>query len=319
MLQQAFGETALSRSKTFERYSRFKNGRTSIDNDPHTGRPSTARTNETVDRVNAVIRGNLRLTIREIADELNLSFGTYPAILGMRRVSAKLVPPLLTQGQTEHRATACRELLQRAENDATFLPIITTGDVSWVYGYDPETKQMSSQWKTPPSPRPKKARQVRSNVKTMLITFFDAEGLVHHEFLPQPQTMNHTVYITVLQRLRDAVRRKQPHKWSSGTWLLPCHAALSVRELLAKHSIPVDPHPPYSPDLAPYYFFLFPRLKSTLKGKRFQDVADIQLNTTRQLQAIPKQAYQTCIEKWKDPWNRCIQSGGLYFGGDNFE
>jgi hypothetical protein len=71
ILQQAFGETALSRSKTFEWYSRFKNGRTSIDDNPHTGRPSTVRTNETDGRVNAVIRGNRRLTIREIADELN--------------------------------------------------------------------------------------------------------------------------------------------------------------------------------------------------------------------------------------------------------
>jgi hypothetical protein len=81
MLQQAFGEAALSRSKTFEWYSRFKNGLTSIDDDPHTDRPSTARTNETVDRVNAVICENRRLTIREIADELNLSFGTCQAIL----------------------------------------------------------------------------------------------------------------------------------------------------------------------------------------------------------------------------------------------
>jgi transposase len=83
----------------------------------------------------------------------------------------------------------------------------------------------------------------------------------------------------------------------------PCHAALSVRKFLAKHSIPVVPHPPYSPDLAPCDFFLFPKLKSTLKGKLFQDVAEIQLNTTLQLQAIPKQAYQTCTEKWKDRWN----------------
>jgi hypothetical protein len=72
ILQQAFGETALSRSKTFEWYSQFKNGRTSIDDDPHTCRKSMARTNENVDRVNTVIRGNRRLTIREIADELNL-------------------------------------------------------------------------------------------------------------------------------------------------------------------------------------------------------------------------------------------------------
>jgi histone-lysine N-methyltransferase SETMAR len=130
----------------------------------------------------------------------------------------------------------------------------------------------------------------------VLTAFFDAEGLVHNEFLPQRQAMNQTVYITFLQRLRDAVCRKRPHKLSSSTWLLhhdnaPCHAALNVREFLAKHSIPVVPHPPYSPDLALCSFFLFLRLKSILKGKRFQDVAEIQLNTTRQLQAIPKQAY----------------------------
>jgi hypothetical protein len=108
----------------------------------------------------------------------------------------------------------------------------------------------------------------------MLIAFFDVEGLMHHEFLPQCQTMNQTVYITILQRLRDAIRQKRPHKWSSGTWLLhhgnaPCHAALSVREFLANYSIPMVPHQPYSPDLASCYFFLFPGLKSTLKGKQF--------------------------------------------------
>jgi hypothetical protein len=89
-------------------------------------------------------------------------------------------------------------------------------------------------------------------------------------------------------------------------------------DFLAKHSIPVVPHPPYSPDLAPCDFFLFPRLKSTLRGKRFQDVSEIHLNMTRHLQAIPEQAYQTCIEKWKDRWNHCIQSGGSYFEEDNF-
>jgi hypothetical protein len=91
---------------------------------------------------------------------------------------------------------------------------------------------------------------------------------------------------------------------------------------LAKHSIPMVPHPPYSPDLVPCCFFLFPKLMSTLKGKRFQDVAEIQLNKTWQLQTVPKQAYQTCIEKWKDRrnrWNRCIESGGSYIEGDNFE
>jgi len=46
-----------------------------------------------------------------------------------------------------------------------------TGDETWCYDYDPETKQASSQWKTPNSPKPKKAPQVRSNVKIILISF----------------------------------------------------------------------------------------------------------------------------------------------------
>jgi hypothetical protein len=65
MLQQALGETALSRSKTFEMYSLFKNVRTFIVDDPQTGRPSTAQTNETVDHVNAVINGKRHLAIRD--------------------------------------------------------------------------------------------------------------------------------------------------------------------------------------------------------------------------------------------------------------
>ena len=89
----------------------------------------------------------------------------------------------------------------------TSMSSVITGDESWVYGYDPETKQTSSQWKTASSPRPKKVRQVKSNVRTMLIAFFNIDGLVHHEYVPTGQTVNKEFYKTVLQHLRDAVRR----------------------------------------------------------------------------------------------------------------
>lgn len=68
--------------------------------------------------------------------------------------------------------------------------------------------QMSSQWKHRGSPRPKKARQVRSVIKTMLICFFDVQGIVHSEFVPPGQTVNQDYYIEVLRRLREAVRRR---------------------------------------------------------------------------------------------------------------
>ena len=71
--------------------------------------------------------------------------------------------------------------------DPDLLKKIRTGDESWVYGYDIETNAQSSQWKRPAELRLKKARQVRLNVKELLTVFFDCNGVVHHEFLPQGQ------------------------------------------------------------------------------------------------------------------------------------
>jgi len=86
------------------------------------------------------------------------------------------------------------------------MSLVITGDECWVYVYDPETKQMSSQWSTSSFPQPKKARQVKSNIKTMLVAFFDIDGLVHHEFIPTGQTVNKEFYKIVLQCLRDTAQ-----------------------------------------------------------------------------------------------------------------
>ena len=100
----------------------------------------------------------------------------------------------------------------------------------------------------------------KSNIKTMLIAFFDTDGLVLHEFVPIGQTVNKEFYKTVLQRHRDAVRRYRPEKWRSGHWILHhynvlAHRVVTTNEFLAKHNIPSPPQPPYSPDLAPCDFF----------------------------------------------------------------
>ena len=92
--------------------------------------------------------------------------------LNIRRVAVKFVPRLLTQDQKKNtRLTFCQELKNQIEGDPNFLSKVIMGDESWWYGYDPETKQASSQCKTPTSPRPKNARQVRSNVNAMLMVF----------------------------------------------------------------------------------------------------------------------------------------------------
>jgi histone-lysine N-methyltransferase SETMAR len=89
----------------------------------------------------------------------------------MTCISAKFVPRLLSNNQKAHRISVCRELKQPARDDPNFISNIIAGDETWVYGYDNETKQQSSHWKSPNSLQPKKARQVPSHVKSMLIVF----------------------------------------------------------------------------------------------------------------------------------------------------
>jgi len=120
--------------------------------------------------------------------------------LGMHRVAAKFVPRILTDDQKQKQhINVCTELRQLTSDDETFLSRVITGDESWVYGYDPKTKQQSSQWKSSMSPRPKKARQVKSNVKSMIITFPEVKGIVHREFVPTGQTVNSRFYYKVLR------------------------------------------------------------------------------------------------------------------------
>ena len=78
----------------------------------------------------------------------------------MRHISARFVPRLLSDDQKALHVSVCREIKQQARDDPNFISNIITGDETWVYGYDPETKQQSSHWKLPNSPRPKNARQV---------------------------------------------------------------------------------------------------------------------------------------------------------------
>ena len=106
MLQAAFGESCLSRSKTFEWYSLFQKWTPIFEDDPCPVRHSTSHTEETVSRVREIILADRLLTIREVAEEVRIAFGKCQKILTedlrMRRVTAKFVPR--PNGGTEGRS-----------------------------------------------------------------------------------------------------------------------------------------------------------------------------------------------------------------------
>ena len=96
-----------------------------------------------------------------------------------------------------NRVEICKELRQSTAEDPSLMSRIITGDESWVYGYDPEAKQQSTQWKSPSSPRPQKARQSRSAIKSMLIIFFTFAALsIENSSLKVKQSTRNSIRVT---------------------------------------------------------------------------------------------------------------------------
>jgi len=103
----------------------------------------------------------------------------------------------------------------------------------------------------------------------------------------------------------------------SGDWFLlhdnaPSHNATIVKQFLAQQKVTVLDHPLYSPDLAPADYFLFPKVKSHLKGRPFDSISDIQKAVTSTLNTIAKDDFYKGIQKLYDRANLCVQLEGMY-------
>ena len=104
MLQQAYGEDCLSRTRCYEWYQRLKSGRTSIEDDPKSGRPSSSTGDDHIGKVRSVIRENRRLNVREVSEEVGICKSSCHTILTeklkMHRVAAKLHSSKSLEGTT---------------------------------------------------------------------------------------------------------------------------------------------------------------------------------------------------------------------------
>ena len=120
--------------------------------------------------------------------------------------------------------------------------------------------------------------------------------------VPEGQTVNQHYYLEVLAQLREKIRKKRPELWKEKSWVLhqdnaPAHTALSVKTFLAKYNIPVLDHPPYSPDLAPCHFYLFPKVKCALKGTRFETVEAVKEKSGRVMNEVTEEDFQDCFKQ----------------------
>ena len=259
--------------------------------------------------------------MQTISAHFDASVGTVHTIireeLKMRKICAKFVPRVLRDDQKERRYHDNREMVGLVNSDSAVLDAPVTCDESWMYCYDPETKRQSSQWKNSDSPRPKKARQSKSTHKLLMIPCFDYTGMIYMHWVPTGQTVNKEYYVEVLREFRKRFRRKRPALFKSGQWhfhhdTAPVHNSILVTDYLIK----TVPQPPYSPDLVPCDFWLFPKLKEKLRGCRYETIEEMKEAVTKVIDTLTQEDFHGAFQKLLERHNKFITAGGDYFEGD---
>ncbi|XP_073953007.1 histone-lysine N-methyltransferase SETMAR-like [Choristoneura fumiferana] len=174
---------------------------------------------------------------------------------------------------------------------------ILTGDESWIYCYDPETKRQSAQWVFRFEELPTKEKRGRSVGKKMVASFFGRTGHYATIVLEDQKTVTAEWYTNnCLPLVLKKVREKRPrsrillHHDNASS-----HTARRTIDYLVTSDVELLGHPPHSPDLALCDFYLFPKIKEKLRGKLF-------MNTEEAVGAFQKAVEETP----KDEWAKCF-------------
>ncbi|EFA09485.1 Histone-lysine N-methyltransferase SETMAR-like Protein [Tribolium castaneum] len=160
------------------------------------------------------------------------------------------------------------------EDSKPILDRIVTGDETWVHHFEPESKQDSMQWHKKGTAPPKKFKVSESAGKLMATVFWDTEGVLLLDYKEKGVSITGEYYDRLLEQLKEAIKEKRRGKWTRGVLLLqdnaPVHKSHVAMTALHRFGFQSLVHPPYSPDLAPSDYFLFPNLKKELRGKKFR-------------------------------------------------
>lgn len=320
-LEAVYGDETMDVSNVRKWVLRAKSserGQMNIHDAERPGRPVTVTDELHHNRVDEIVRNNRRVRQSEIALQLGISKERVQAIisnLNYRKICARWVPRLLTEQMKKKRVDACVEFLARYRRDGDqFLHNIVTGDESWIHHYDPESKRASMEFRHPSSPGVRKPKTQASAGKVMLTAFWDAEGVVHIEFLQKGSTINSDSYCDTLQKLKTRTRRIRPDRT---TFFLHHdnarpHCSQKTLEKISRLNFEVVTHPPYSPDLAPCDFYLFPKLKENIRGVRYgsdEEVIDV---VTTWLRNQDQQFFFNGFKKWIERLEKCVSLNGDY-------
>ena len=270
-LLDCFKDKAPGKTTAFRWFKEFGFGRTSLEDEDRCGRPVIVHTEKNVESVKSLITEDPRITENEIKEVLKISSGALDRILrhdlSVKKRCARWVPHRLTEDQTRARYEWCQYMLQKFDGGKSHrVWDIVTGDETYIYQYDPESKQQSSVWLFPGQAPPVKFKRARSTSKQMIAVFFSKSGHVASIPLLERKTVTSEWYTnTCLPQVFESWSKRRPRTGTRGLLLhhdnASAHTAAATLDYLQENNVQLVTHPPYSPDLAPCDFFLFPQIK----------------------------------------------------------
>ena len=315
-LQNTYGSESPSKTTVYYWVSEFKNGRTSVTDESRCGRPTEISDSKS-DQLLSIIRNERRITIRDLAERLNVSYGTVQSKLkelGIRKLASRFVPRFLSGEMMDNRLASCEGFCALYEQYGdNFLKNILTEDETVLTMYLPESKRESAEWKLSNEKPSLKMRSGTSHRRIfMLSLFWDYNGVVVMDFADKDIKINSEYYVNLLKAARE--KRRKPR--GLPYWLLhdnaPIHSSRETQSAIENLGIEPLDHPAYSPDLAPSDFYVFRLLKKHLRGKKNDDKNELKATVEEFFKTQQPSFFQSAFHELLIRWNKCVESKGSY-------
>ena len=170
------------------------------------------------------------------------------------------MPHLPTDKQKQSRVRPESQFIEKYDKcDPHRLEEIVTGDETWIYHFQPNSKAKNKVWVSSEGNRPVIARRCKTSNRMLYAIFFDSKGPVLQIPVPKGSSVTGKFYReSVLTQLVDFYQKRRPRTGVRSIKLLhdnaPAHKSATVQEYLKESGLNVLDHPPYSPDLSPCDF-----------------------------------------------------------------
>lgn len=310
----AEGEETIAYAAISKWYKRFDSGDMSLEDKPRSGRPFKLDDRDLQNGLDIAPSSSTR----ELADELGVGKSTihrHLKQLDFVHKKPRQDPHELTEAQANRRVEICRQLLSNPLNDR-FWKRIVTSDEKWVYlvQHNRDKRWVQKGQETPSIPK-----HDRFGKKVMLCVWWNFDGIVHFELVPNGRAISAELYCQQLERVYEKLKQKYPALINRKRALMQQdnakpHTARKTKDKFEElDGVEVLPHPAYSPDCAPSDYGLFRSMQHFLKGRRFNSFDEVEEACKEFFDSKPTTWYFDQIRKLADRWHKVLENDGLYF------